>query len=55
MASASTPSVRTATVSRKTNETDIHISLAMDCAGAQAIDIDSGIGFLDHVKFQSLF
>ncbi|KAG0347376.1 imidazoleglycerol-phosphate dehydratase [Podila minutissima] len=35
--------VRTATVSRKTNETDISITLAMDCAGAQAIQIDSGI------------
>ncbi|KAG0082166.1 imidazoleglycerol-phosphate dehydratase [Podila epicladia] len=41
--------VRTATVSRKTNETDINITLAMDCAGAQAIQIDSGIGFLDHM------
>lgn len=40
---------RVATVSRKTNETDIHITLAMDQAGAQSIDIDSGIGFLDHV------
>lgn len=42
--------LRTATVSRKTNETDIHITLTMDCAGAQAIEIDSGIGFLDHVR-----
>ncbi|KAF9315697.1 imidazoleglycerol-phosphate dehydratase [Podila horticola] len=41
--------VRTATVSRKTNETDISITLSMDCAGAQAIQIDSGIGFLDHM------
>jgi imidazoleglycerol-phosphate dehydratase len=40
---------RTATVARKTNETDIQISLSMDCAGAQVIEIDSGIGFLDHV------
>ncbi|KAF9137293.1 imidazoleglycerol-phosphate dehydratase [Mortierella sp. GBA39] len=40
---------RVATVSRKTNETDIHITLAMDQAGAQSIDIDSGIGFLDHM------
>ncbi|KAG0259726.1 imidazoleglycerol-phosphate dehydratase [Linnemannia exigua] len=40
---------RTATVSRKTNETDIHISIAMDSAGAQSIDINSGIGFLDHM------
>ncbi|KAF9434994.1 imidazoleglycerol-phosphate dehydratase [Entomortierella beljakovae] len=40
---------RTATISRKTNETDIQITLAMDCAGAQVIEIDSGIGFLDHM------
>ncbi|KAF8934214.1 imidazoleglycerol-phosphate dehydratase [Haplosporangium gracile] len=40
---------RVATVSRKTNETDIHITLTMDQAGAQSIDIDSGIGFLDHM------
>ncbi|KAG0259211.1 imidazoleglycerol-phosphate dehydratase [Mortierella polycephala] len=40
---------RTATVSRKTNETDIHIVLTMDSAGAQSIEIDSGIGFLDHM------
>ncbi|KAF9900137.1 imidazoleglycerol-phosphate dehydratase [Linnemannia zychae] len=40
---------RTATVTRKTNETDIHISLTMDSAGAQSIDINSGIGFLDHM------
>ncbi|KAF9915929.1 imidazoleglycerol-phosphate dehydratase [Linnemannia zychae] len=42
-------SARTATVSRKTNETDINITLSMDSAGAQSIDIDSGIGFLDHM------
>ncbi|KAF9418677.1 imidazoleglycerol-phosphate dehydratase [Podila epigama] len=41
--------IRSATVARKTNETDINITLAMDCAGAQAIQIDSGIGFLDHM------
>ncbi|KAF9929169.1 imidazoleglycerol-phosphate dehydratase [Modicella reniformis] len=41
--------VRTATVARKTNETDIHITLSMDCAASQTIDIDSGIGFLDHM------
>ncbi|KAG0279617.1 imidazoleglycerol-phosphate dehydratase [Linnemannia gamsii] len=40
---------RVATVSRKTNETDIHITLSMDQAGAQSIEIDSGIGFLDHM------
>lgn len=47
--------IRTATVSRKTNETDISITLAMDCAGAQAIQIDSGIGFLDHVNVVNIY
>ncbi|KAF9362586.1 imidazoleglycerol-phosphate dehydratase [Mortierella sp. NVP85] len=40
---------REATVARKTNETDIHITLALDNVGTQSIDIDSGIGFLDHM------
>ncbi|KAG0223858.1 imidazoleglycerol-phosphate dehydratase [Actinomortierella wolfii] len=42
-------SLRTATVERKTNETDIKISLTMDQIGAQDINIQSGIGFLDHM------
>ncbi|KAF9972730.1 imidazoleglycerol-phosphate dehydratase [Actinomortierella ambigua] len=42
-------SLRTATVERKTNETDIKISLTMDQAGTQDIDIHTGIGFLDHM------
>jgi len=42
--------VREATIARKTNETDIHITLALDNVGTQSIDIDSGIGFLDHVR-----
>ncbi|KAF9160519.1 imidazoleglycerol-phosphate dehydratase [Actinomortierella ambigua] len=42
-------SLRTATVERKTNETDIKISLTMDQVGAQDIDLHSGIGFLDHM------
>ncbi|KAL1917477.1 uncharacterized protein VTP21DRAFT_3870 [Calcarisporiella thermophila] len=41
---------RTATVTRKTNETDILINLTMDTPGSkQAIDIQTGIGFLDHM------
>ncbi|KAI9312942.1 Imidazoleglycerol-phosphate dehydratase-domain-containing protein [Dichotomocladium elegans] len=40
---------RTATVSRKTNETDIHIDLNLDSQFDQKIDIDTGIGFLDHM------
>jgi imidazoleglycerol phosphate dehydratase HisB len=41
--------VRKATLSRKTNETDINIELCLDSAGDQAIDVNSGIGFLNHV------
>jgi imidazoleglycerol-phosphate dehydratase len=44
---------RTATFSRNTNETQIEISINLDCtpgsANAQVIDISTGIGFLDHV------
>lgn len=44
---------RTATISRKTNETQIEVFLSLDCSPgsgqAQNIDISTGIGFLDHV------
>ncbi|KIJ17269.1 imidazoleglycerol-phosphate dehydratase, partial [Paxillus involutus ATCC 200175] len=44
---------RTATISRKTNETQIDISIDLDCtpgsANAQTINISTGIGFLDHM------
>ncbi|KAF8835434.1 IGPD-domain-containing protein [Paxillus ammoniavirescens] len=44
---------RTATISRKTNETQIDISIDLDCtpgsANAQIINISTGIGFLDHM------
>jgi imidazoleglycerol-phosphate dehydratase len=39
--------MRTATVERKTNETEIAVSLDLD--GTGVCDIDTGIGFLDHM------
>ncbi|MEM7348773.1 MAG: imidazoleglycerol-phosphate dehydratase HisB, partial [Chloroflexota bacterium] len=38
---------RTATVARKTGETDIEISLNLD--GTGQVDIATGVGFLDHM------
>ncbi|KAJ1785991.1 imidazoleglycerol-phosphate dehydratase, partial [Coemansia sp. RSA 2399] len=46
------PQDRTATIERKTNETDIKISLEIGTLGSateQTISIDTGIGFLDHM------
>jgi imidazoleglycerol-phosphate dehydratase len=44
---------RTATISRKTNETQIEVSINLDCTpgsqNAQVIEISTGIGFLDHM------
>src|ERR1700754_1757193 len=39
--------MRTATVERKTRETEISVSLDLD--GSGEADIDTGIGFLDHM------
>lgn len=45
--------MRTAQVSRKTNETDISVDLNLDATPgsgiAQVINVSTGIGFLDHV------
>jgi imidazoleglycerol-phosphate dehydratase len=45
---------RQASISRKTNETEIDVFIDLDCApGAnvkQVIEVSTGIGFLDHVR-----
>jgi hypothetical protein len=49
----STLPVRSATISRKTNETDIQVSLTLDSdpsVATQVIQVSTGIGFLDHVS-----
>lgn len=38
---------RTAAIDRKTNETDIHIEMNLD--GTGKYEIDTGVGFLDHM------
>ncbi|KAJ3862761.1 IGPD-domain-containing protein [Lentinula edodes] len=44
---------RTASITRKTNETNIEVSINLDCAPgsqiAQEINVSTGIGFLDHM------
>jgi imidazoleglycerol-phosphate dehydratase len=44
---------RTATISRKTSETELEVYINLDCgpgaADAQVIEVSTGIGFLDHV------
>lgn len=48
-------SERTATVERKTSETQITCTLGLDVApGAkQVIEVSTGIGFLDHVSLSA--
>jgi imidazoleglycerol-phosphate dehydratase len=47
-------SPRTASVTRKTNETNIQVTLNLDATPGsgiqQEIDIKTGVGFLDHVR-----
>ena len=40
---------RTAEITRTTSETDISLKLSLDGDGGSAIDIETGIGFLDHM------
>ncbi|KAJ7582629.1 IGPD-domain-containing protein [Mycena floridula] len=46
-------SARQATISRKTNETQIDVSIDLDCGPSsglkQTIEVSTGIGFLDHM------
>ena len=46
------PEARSASIVRKTNETDIKVTLSLDEDPdvAQSISISTGIGFLDHVS-----
>lgn len=50
---------RQASVSRKTNETEIQVTLDLDCAPGsnveQKIQVSTGIGFLDHVGSTHFF
>ncbi|KAI9144904.1 IGPD-domain-containing protein [Paraphysoderma sedebokerense] len=41
--------MRTASIHRKTNETDIYVAVTLDSGGRQNFDINTGIGFLDHL------
>lgn len=41
---------RKAEISRKTNETDIRVAINLDSKFDQNINVDTGIGFLDHVR-----
>lgn len=52
MSTYNSSSIRTATVTRKTAETDISCTLTLDHAPGtkQVIEVSTGIGFLDHVR-----
>ncbi|GAA5942038.1 hypothetical protein JCM3775_004324 [Rhodotorula graminis] len=51
MSSSSTQQIRTATISRKTGETEIECTLTLDHLPGtkQVIDIDTGVGFYNHM------
>ena len=47
MTNAPRPAPRTATVARKTSETDIRVALTLD--GSGTAKVSTGLGFLDHM------
>lgn len=57
MAGYDSKSIRTASVSRKTGETDIQCTITLDHApdAKQVIEINTGIGFLNHVSLTLTF
>jgi hypothetical protein len=49
MSNDSQQTARSASIDRKTNETDISVKVNLDSKMDQQIDVATGIGFLDHV------